>query len=198
MKHVPAGVVLPARLGRAARRGIRNMVAALTPVIACSPGRACPHSRFRVSDFRFLTSDFQFPLGPPLSTFDFSTFDSSTFLLSCSLTLLESIAMRRAPKRKSSGLKLFGMSKCTARTQKNRPRKCLRMRALQSMWVSSPLESVFAKTWGYAPLRLTVENSEANRNETTAGGSRGLRAVQPPSLSALMGRSSWRSASLRR
>ncbi len=51
----------------------------------------------------------------------------------------------------SSGLKLFGMSKCTAKTQKSRPRKCLGMRALQSMRVSSPLESVFAKNLGGGP-----------------------------------------------
>jgi hypothetical protein len=67
---------------------------------------------------------------------------------------------RRAPKRKSSGLKLFGMSKCAARTQKNRPCKCLGMRALQSTWVSSPLESVFAKNLGGTPPCPTVEKSE--------------------------------------
>src|SRR5713226_1700317 len=38
---------------------------------------------------------------------------------------------RRTPKRKSSGLKLFGISKCTARTQKSPPRKCPAMCALQ-------------------------------------------------------------------
>jgi hypothetical protein len=69
---------------------------------------------------------------------------------------------RRAPKRKSSGLKLFGMSKCAARTQKNRPCKYLGMRALQSMWVSSPLESVFAKTWGGTPF---VANGGKSENE---------------------------------
>ncbi len=153
MKHVPAGVVPPARLGRAARRGIRNMVAALTPVIACSPGRACPHSRFRVSDFRFLASDFQFPLALALSTFDFSTFDSSTFLPSRSPTLSESISIRRAPKRKSSGLKLFGMSKCTARPQKNRPCKCLGMCALQKyVGLISFGISTYKKPGGGVPL----------------------------------------------
>jgi hypothetical protein len=52
---------------------------------------------------------------------------------------------------RSSGLKLLGMSKCTARTQKNPPHKCLGMCALQSMRVSSPLESVFAKNLGGPP-----------------------------------------------
>ncbi len=123
-------------------------------VAPSSPRRAslaspnCPHSRLPVPDLRFLTSDFQLPLAPALSTCDVSTFDSSTFLPSRSLSPLESMPMRRARKRKSSGLKLFGMSKCTARTQKNRPCKCLGMRALQSMRVSSPLESVFAKNLG--------------------------------------------------
>ncbi len=97
------------------------MVAAPSFAKACSPRRARPHSRFRVSDFRF----------PVPCAFDLSTaFDSSTFLPSCSLTLLESISMRRPPERKSSGLKLFGMSKCTARAQKNGPRKCPGMCAL--------------------------------------------------------------------
>ncbi len=130
---------------------------------------ACPHSLFPISDFRFLTSDFQFPLPlrPQLSTGDY---ELSTF----PLTLLESISMRRAWKRKSSGLKLFGISKCTARTQKNRPCKCLGMRALQSMWVSSPLESVFAKNLGVPPLCAAMGNPEANGNETTAGGRRAV------------------------
>ncbi len=105
---------------------------------------ARPHSRFPISNFRFLTSDFQFPLAPALSTFNYQ-------LSPFSSTLLESISIRRAQKRESSGLKLFGMSKCTARTQKNRPRKCPGMRALQSMRVSSPLESVFAKNLGPTP-----------------------------------------------
>ena len=61
------------------------------------------------------------------------------------------VEARRALKRKSSGPKLFAMSKCTARTQENRLRKCLGMRALQSMRVSSPLESVFAKDLGRTP-----------------------------------------------
>ncbi len=81
---------------------------------------ARPHSRFRVSDFRFLTSDFQFPLPlrPQLSTGDY---ELSTF----PLTLVESISMRRAPKRKSSGLKLFGMSKCTAERKRISPASVL-------------------------------------------------------------------------
>src|SRR5713101_5279948 len=61
---------------------------------------------------------------------------------------------------RSSGLKLFGMSKCTARAQKNRPCKCLGMRALQSMRVSSPLESVFAKNLGGPPLHNNGRESE--------------------------------------
>ncbi len=71
------------------------MVAAPSLALACSPGRACPprracpHSRLPIPLFRFLTSDFQFPLASALSTFDFSTFDSSTFLPSCSLSPLE-------------------------------------------------------------------------------------------------------------
>ncbi len=130
-------------------------VAPSPPWRACPPRRAslaspkCPHSRF-------LTSDFRFPLAPALSTCDVSTFDSSTFLPSRSLSPLESISMRRAPKGKSSGPKLFAMSKCAARTQKNRPCKCLGMRALQSMRVSSPLESVFAKNLGGTPRLCQV------------------------------------------
>jgi len=44
------------------------MVAAPSLARACSPGRACPHSSFLIPDFPFLTSDFQFPLAPGLST----------------------------------------------------------------------------------------------------------------------------------
>src|SRR5713226_7005124 len=70
-----------------------------------TPGRPRPQSRLLIPDFPFLNSDFQLALASVLST----------------------LSMRRAPKRKSSGLKLFGMSKRRARTQKNRPRKCLGM-----------------------------------------------------------------------
>jgi hypothetical protein len=132
---------------------------------------ACAHSRLSVSDSRFLTPDFQFALAPALSTRDFSTFDSSTFLPSSSLSPLESMSMRPAPKRKSSGLKLFGMRKCTARTQESQPRKFLGMCALQSMRVSSPLESVFAKNRGVPPPAYN-------------GGKLGERCVTPASLLA--------------
>ncbi len=58
------------------------MDVAPSPARACPPLRACPHSRFPVSDFRF----------PVPCNFDLSTaFDSSTFLPSRSLTPLESI-----------------------------------------------------------------------------------------------------------
>jgi hypothetical protein len=151
----------PARLGRAVRGGIREMVAAPSLDSACPPPRACPHSRFLIFNFRFLTSGFQSRLVSCLSTLNYE-------LSTCSLQFplpvhsrppplnsrLATISFLPAPKRKSSGLKLFGMSKCTSGTQKDRLRKCLGMGALQSMRVSSPLESVFAKNLGGPPSCL--------------------------------------------
>ncbi len=95
-----------------------NMVAAPSPprrASLASPN--CPHSRF-------LTSDFQFLLAPALSTVDCQPLTGDYELSTFSLTLSEPISMWRAWKRKSSGLKLFGMSKCTAKTQEYRPCKC--------------------------------------------------------------------------
>src|SRR5712692_5302376 len=113
-----------------------------------------------------LISTFMFtPLGPEFSSCypAWATFEYTPFLFDphrCAKMeyaparvvrlrrILSNYAASGVPKRKSSGLKLFGMSKCTARTQENGLRKCFGMRALQSMRVSSPLESVFAKNLG--------------------------------------------------
>ncbi len=71
--------------------------------------------------------------------------------------------MRRASKRKSSGLKLFGMSKCTAKTQKDRPRKCLGMCALTKYaGVISFGISICKKPGGYPPLELDAPETEVS------------------------------------
>jgi hypothetical protein len=146
--------------------------------ITCPPRRAYPHSRLLIPLFRFLTSDFQFPFSPALSTCDVSTFDSSTFLPSRSLSPLEPMPMRRAPNGKSSGLKLFGISKCTARTRKSRTCKCPGMCALQKYAGLISFRISVCKNLG-APQCAAVENSGANGNEATAGGSRGLSGLGP-------------------
>ncbi len=77
----------------------------------------------------------------------------------------------RAPKRKSLGLKLFGMSKRTAKTQKSSPCKCLGMFTLQKYaGLISFRISVYKKPGGYPLSCPTMEKShdEVARARTTA------------------------------
>ena len=126
---LPAWEELPAR----SLAGIRNMVATPSLAIACPPRRACLHSRFPVSDFRFLSSDFQFPLAPALST------------VNCLLSRLESAFIRIGPilPRKS-----FGMREPVEKVASIRVFKCFRVCALKMSAFVTYLECAFTKNPG--------------------------------------------------
>jgi hypothetical protein len=122
--------------GRASRGGTRDMVAASSPVIACSPGRACPHSPLLIPLFRFLTSDFQFLLASALST------------VNCLLSRLESALTRIGPIRPR---KSFGMREPVEKVASIRVFKCFRMCALKMRAFVTYLECAFTKNPGGAP-----------------------------------------------
>ena len=149
--RLPAlGGACPPDLWRAARGGIQDMVAAPSPVIACSPLRACPHPRLLIPLFRFLTSDFQFPLASALST------------VNCLLSRLESAFTRIGPIRPR---KSFGMREPVEKVASIRVFKCFRMCALKMSAFVTYLECTFTKNPGGGPLRPTVEKSGGDRNE---------------------------------
>jgi len=80
----------------------------------------CPHSRFPVSDFRFLTSDFQFPLAPVLSTVNYELSTYSLSPLECVGLTASLTKTAHATHAESILTKLEGLISCTINTYKKR------------------------------------------------------------------------------
>jgi len=170
-RGLPAWEGLPA----GSLEGVQDMVTAPSLALACSPQWACPHSRLLIPLFRFLTSDFQFPLASALST------------INCLLSRLESAFIRIGPIRPR---KSFGMREIVKKVAQIRVHKRFRICFLRMRAFVTPLECAATKTRGGGPsLCQMVEVLRGPLGRPGGSGAWGIGRGATPGQAGLQPRS---------